>query len=495
MLVHRKQLLDQWVERLSFFLGLSRNEIGVIGGGRKKPNGLIDVALIQSLVRKEVVDDHVTNYGFLIVDECHHISARSFELVARRAKAKYVVGLSATITRKDGRHPIVFMQCGRVRFHAEAKHQARTRPFAHHALVRPTKFRALAENSADPRVEFQSLCAALISDSARNQQICNDVIEAVNQGRTPVILTERVEHLEQRASRLRSKLKNVVILRGGMDAKALELARQRLASIPDDESRTLLATGRYLGEGFDDPRLDTLFLTMPVSWRGTIAQYAGRLHRIHEGKREVQIYDYADLQVPMLSRMFDKRCRGYEAIGYTILLPASALAGWPPDVPLPVDPQWKKDHAESVRRLVRDGVDERLGRLFASATRIPEEQISGIERARSASEAFLFRRLESLHETKGRFSLNNKLPIPFDDRGTMEVDFLCARLRLVVELDGDQHLGDPVSYRRDRRKDYLLQENGYIVLRFLAVDIGKGLANVLDTIIRAIVCREKTQIS
>ena len=128
----------------------------------------------------------------------------------------------------------------------------------------------------------------------------------------------------------------------------------------------LLATGRYIGEGFDEPRLDTLFLALPVSWRGTIAQYVGRLHRLHAGKREVQVYDYADLDVPMLARMFDRRCQGYEAVGYTILLPASAIPGWPAEVPLPIDPEWKKDYAASVRRLVRDGVDTPLADLFVS---------------------------------------------------------------------------------------------------------------------------------
>ena len=168
----------------------------------------------------------------------------------------------------------------------------------------------------------------------------------------------------------------------------------------------ILATGKYVGEGFDDPRLDTLFLTLPVSWRGTIAQYAGRLHRLYDGKREVRVYDYADLNVPMLARMFDRRCRGYEAIGYTILLPASAIPGWPADVVLPSDPVWKRDYSGSVRRLVRDGVDAPLASLFVHAARTVPPDAEGADRARSATEAFLYRRLETLAETKGRFRLN-----------------------------------------------------------------------------------------
>jgi len=282
------------------------------------------------------------------------------------------------------------------------------------------------------------------------------------------------------------------LLQGGMGKKRLRETLTRLASIPPDEPRVLLATGGYLGEGFDDARLDTLFLTLPVSWRGTIAQYAGRLHRLYDSKKEVRIYDYADLNVPMLARMFDRRCRGYEAIGYSILLPASAVPGWPPEVPLPIEPEWKRDYAASVQRLIRDGVDEHLGNLFVYATRtlpsgaqgIPAER-SGEDRARSATEAFLYRRLETFSSTSGKFQLNQELPIPFNGRGRMEVDLLCAEVRLAVELDGAQHLNDPQAYRRDRHKDALLQENGYFVLRFLAEDVSRQLGEVLDSILRA----------
>ena len=228
---------------------------------------------------------------------------------------------------------------------------------------------------------------------------------------------------------------------------------------------------------------------MPVSWRGTIAQYAGRLHRLHEGKREVRIYDYADLDVPMLAKMFEGRCRGYEALGYTILLPASAVPGWPVEAPLPIDPEWKQGYAASVRRLVRDGVDTPLANLFVHAARSPASDAEGADRARSSSEAFLYRRLETLPETAGRFRLNVELPLPFDGWGRMEVDLFCAEAGVVIELDGTQHLADAEAYRRDRRKDALLQQNGYFVLRFLAEDVGKSLDHVLDTILAALVHR------
>jgi very-short-patch-repair endonuclease len=209
----------------------------------------------------------------------------------------------------------------------------------------------------------------------------------------------------------------------------------------------------------------------------------------------VRIYDYADLNVPMLSRMFDRRCRGYEAIGYTVMLPASAIPGWPTDVTLPSEPIWKRDYAASVRRLVRDGVDTPLASLFLHVTQLVAPAAEGVDRARSATEAFLFRRLETLPETKGRFVLNERLSISFDQASELEVDLLCRGARIAVELDGAQHLTDPIAYRSDRRKDQLLQENGYLVLRFLAEDVGKELDGVLDAILRGLAHRTREAVT
>jgi very-short-patch-repair endonuclease len=441
-------------------------------------------------VRKGVVKDCVGAYGHLIVDECHHLSARSFELVARRAKAKFVTGLSATVTRKDGHHPIIFMQCGPVRHRVDAKLEAVARPFGHTVLVRPTAFRPVGEANPDIRKQFQDLYRELIADEERNRIICDEVVQSVREGRSPLVLTERKEHLRSLETSLESQIQHVIVLHGGTGIKESRAVAERLAGIPEDESRVLLATGRYIGEGFDDSRLDTLFLTLPVSWQGTIAQYVGRLHRLHEGKAEVRVYDYADLNVPMLARMFDRRCAGYEAVGYTVLLPGSAVPGWPSEVPLPVDPAWKNEYAASVRRLVRDGVDAPLANLFVHVARKFNPNSEGTGRARSASEAFLYRRLETLPETSGRFRLNAELPIPFDGWGKMEVDLFCSTARLAIELDGGQHLASVEAYRRDRRKDVLLQEHGYFVLRFLVEDVGQKLDTVLDAVLRALSNRE-----
>lgn len=486
VLVHRQQLLEQWGERLSQFLNIPSKEIGRRGGGCNKLTGKLDIALIQSLVRKGIVDDRIADYGHVVVDECHHISARSFELAVRRTKARYILGLSATVTRKDGHHPIIFMQCGPIRHRVDAREQATIRPFNHQVIVRPTGFQPATPADPDQRVEFHQLYGELSLCESRNQTICIDVIAAVQEGRSPLVLTERTQHLETLAELIRPDVDHVITLRGGMGKKALGASLAKLEETADDGSRAIIATGRFVGEGFDDPRLDTLFLTLPVSWRGTIAQYVGRLHRLHHGKKEVRVYDYADLDVPMLSRMFDRRCKGYEAVGYTILLPASALPGWPADVPLPIDPEWKRDHTASVRRLLRDGIDPPLARSFVHASRKPDPNATGANRARSASEAFLYQRLQSLPETSGRFELNARLPIPFDQMGHMEVDFHCSDCRLVVELDGHQHLESTEAYRRDRRKDALLQESGHLVLRFLAEDIATRLDEILDTIQRSL---------
>jgi len=316
ILVHRRQLLDQWVERLAAFLDVPSKMIGIIGGGRRRPTGVIDVALIQSLVRKGEVDDAVGAYGHVIVDECHHLSAVSFEQVARRLKARFVLGLTATVTRKDGHHPIIAMQCGPIRARANARSEALRRPFAHLVRVRSTGF------SLPPGVSesmpIQEVFRLLLADEKRNQLIFDDVLDALEAGRSPVILTERTEHLELLAARLSKFARNVIVLRGGLGVRARRNIAARLASVTDDEERVLIATGRYLGEGFDDARLDALFLTTPIAWRGTLAQYVGRLNRLHPGKRDVVVYDYVDPCVPVLARMATKRRRGYEALGYRI---------------------------------------------------------------------------------------------------------------------------------------------------------------------------------
>ena len=315
VLVHRRQLLNQWVARLQSFLGVPRDKIGVVHGGTRRPTGWIDVALMQSLVRKGCVSDLVADYGHVVVDECHHLSAVSFEAILREAKAQYVFGLSATVIRKDGHHPIIFMQCGPARYRADARKQAEARPFEHKVIIRKTAFR-LDEGDTLQRPRIHEVYAKLARDSARNDLIFDDILTSLEAGRSPVVITERKDHLDLMAARLAKFAKNVIVFCGGMGVKQLRRATETLAAIAPDEERVIVATGRYLGEGFDDARLDTLFLTMPVSWRGTLAQYAGRLHRLYPTKRDVVVYDYVDGNEPILMKMARKREAGYRSLGY-----------------------------------------------------------------------------------------------------------------------------------------------------------------------------------
>lgn len=318
VLVHRQQLADQWRERLATFLDIPPRSIGQFGGGRNKGRGTIDIGMLQSLSPRGEVKDLVADYGHVLVDECHHVPAVSFERVLREARARYVTGLTATPTRKDGHDPIVVMQCGPIRHRVDARQQAESRPFAHVVVPRMTRF-TLPPELVDPGI--QEIYSRPVADWPRTERIVADVLEAIRRGHSPLVLTERTEHLEQMQELLASHVEHLVVLRGGMGAGQRRAVAAAIKAIPDDAPRVLLATGRYIGEGFDDARLDTLFLALPVSWRGTVQQYAGRLHRLHERKRAVTIVDYVDVLVPMLARMHQKRLRGYAAIGYSVAEP------------------------------------------------------------------------------------------------------------------------------------------------------------------------------
>lgn len=315
VLVHRQQLADQWRERLAAFLDIPPRSIGQFGAGRNKGKGTVDIGMLQSLSTKGEVKDLVADYGHVLVDECHHVPAVSFERVLREARARYVTGLTATPTRKDGHDPIVVMQCGPIRHCVDSRQHAQSRPFTHVVVPRNTAFTLPAELAA---AGIQEIYSRLVADRVRTEMIVADVRAAVSEGRSPLVLTERTEHLEQMQKLIGSQIEHLVVLRGGMGAGERKAVAASLKSIPDDAPRVLLATGRYIGEGFDDARLDTLFLALPVSWRGTIQQYAGRLHRLHDRKRDVTIFDYVDALVPMLAKMYQKRLRGYAAIGYSV---------------------------------------------------------------------------------------------------------------------------------------------------------------------------------
>ena len=315
ILTHRRPLVDQWRAQLSVFLGLKPDEIGQIGSGRTRANGRVDVAMLQSLVKRNDVGDMVASYGHVVVDECHHVPAVSFERVLKLVKARYLTGLTATPTRRDGHHPILTMRLGPVRFTLKAGVASERASARRRLIVRDTAFITAFDGGTGGAI--QELYCALAKDAARTAMILDDVIAAVAEGRCPVVLTERREHVELMADRLRPFVKNLVVLKGGTTERQRRLALEQLRDVPPGEERAVVATGRYLGEGFDDPRLDTLFLALPISWKGTLAQYVGRLHRAHPGKTEVRVYDYVDARVPVLKRMFERRIKGYRALGYS----------------------------------------------------------------------------------------------------------------------------------------------------------------------------------
>ncbi|MFT8321951.1 MAG: DEAD/DEAH box helicase family protein [Bacillus sp. (in: firmicutes)] len=316
IIVHRKQLINQWKGRLSTFLNVEDHQIGQIGGGKNKQTGIIDIATIQSLNYKGEIKEQVTQYGQIIVDECHHISAYSFECVLKKADATYIHGLTATPTRKDGLQPIMTMQLGPIRYKVNAQAQAKVRPFEHILLSRHTNFQSA---KTEDKKDIQSLFKEIIKDKDRNQMIFDDVLKELENGSIPLILTERVEHVHELALRFKGFAKNILVLTGGMSKQAEKEKLKRLEELPDNEERLIIATGKYIGEGFDHERLDTLFLVMPLSWKGTLQQYVGRLHRIHDFKTNVKVFDYVDDKEPVLKAMFDKRLKGYHSMGYKLV--------------------------------------------------------------------------------------------------------------------------------------------------------------------------------
>lgn len=327
ILVHSKALLKQWHDRLTEFLNIDypkheeKNKrgrrkvfspIGCFDSSGNTLHGIIDIALIQSCLDEDGVKPFVQDYGMVIVDECHHVSSITFEQVLRSIKAHTIYGLTATPIRKDGHQPIIFMQCGPIRFSTDVKSQIAKQSFDRFLIPRFTSYNSILED----RLSIATLYKNLSEDEIRNNLIVEDICKAVNTGRTPIILTNRTAHVSVLADKLKATIKNVISLTGIGTTKEKRETMQRLQTIPDSEQLVIVATGKYVGEGFDYPRLDTLFLALPISWKGLLTQYAGRLHREYEGKKDVRIYDYIDIHEPICDSMYRKRLKGYAAIGY-----------------------------------------------------------------------------------------------------------------------------------------------------------------------------------
>lgn len=327
VLVHRRQLATQWRRTLAEFLGLPEERVGSFGSGKRRLTGTLDVAILSSLSRKGDVDPVIENYGHVVVDECHHLAAFSYEQVLRKCRAKYVLGLTATLARKDGLEPIVRMACGPVRMRVAAATGAEA-AFAHEVVVRTID---------DEPPEILRSADALMADvyrwiggnARRNAVVAEDVFSELEKGRSPIVLTERTEHVERLVPLLRERCANVFALSGRLSEKKRREVFAAMESLSASEPHVVVATGRYVGEGFDCPRLDTLFLAQPVSWSGTLAQYVGRLHRLHAGKRAVRVYDYVDVALATTRRMFARRRSAYAALGYVL------RHDW--ELPLPLD--------------------------------------------------------------------------------------------------------------------------------------------------------------
>ncbi len=340
ILVHTKALLDQWRERLEEYLttdfqpeeqpkGRGRRkkfrQFGALSSTENTLNGKIDIALLQSCMSDNEVKPFVRDYGMVIVDECHHAPAVNFERVLREVKARYVYGLTATPIRKDGHQPIIFMQCGEIRYTADSKSQQTQQSFRRLLIPRFTSHRNLKADGGN----YAQVIHELIGIESRNKQIISDIVSNLAEGRTPIILTARTAHVDMLAEECRKICPNVIRLVGNDSAKAKREVMERLSLVPTDEPLVVVATGKYVGEGFDLPRLDTLMLALPVSWKGLIAQYTGRLHRNYPGKSETRIYDYIDLRVPICDSMYRKRLHGYKAVGYSIAIANEGLFAEP----------------------------------------------------------------------------------------------------------------------------------------------------------------------
>jgi superfamily II DNA or RNA helicase len=329
VLVHRTELLRQWQERLQAFLAIDdvagTGVVGTIGGGKAKPTGRIDIAVMQSLSRQGKVNALVENYGQVIVDECHHVGATSFDAILKPTKAKFVLGLTATPIRRDGQQPIIFMQCGPARYTAAKPASA---PRDLEVLPRSRFSRIDLPTTAG----IQDVFRHLANDLARTEAIAAEIIAAFEQGRKVLVLTERTEHLDAILLALTAQGSPPFVLHGRMSKKRRAELIAELDALAPEVPRILLATGRLVGEGFDHPPLDTLVLALPVSWKGTLQQYAGRLHREHASKTDVRIIDFVDTGHPALLRMWDKRQRGYRAMGYRMGIKASSDDGDLPGV-------------------------------------------------------------------------------------------------------------------------------------------------------------------
>ena len=313
IVVDRQPLVEQWRERLGEHLGMATKEIGQLGGGRNKAKGIIDIAMAQSLARREDLAEIAKAYGLVIVDECHHVPAVTFERVVRQMPVRHWLGLTATPYRRDHLEKLITMYCGAERHRMTPDDDEGLR--VERVLVTHTTGH---EQPSDEELSIQAVFRSLVEDGERSRQICGDVAAAVEVQRNCLVLTQWTEHLESLSGELQRLGIEAIVMRGGMGKKARASASAAMQAQASAGGLALLATGSFLGEGFDLPELDTLYLAFPLAFKGRIVQYVGRVLRPMSGKSRVEVHDYVDINVPVLARMQAKRLPAYASLGFPI---------------------------------------------------------------------------------------------------------------------------------------------------------------------------------
>ena len=332
ILLQSSALIEQWESAMETFLiideeppeyetpaGRKKRRKSVIGrlqGAHDSTTGIIDIAMIGSLCKKGEFHYRLKEYGMVIVDECHHAASDTFVEVLQEVRAKYVYGVTATLLRSDGLEKINYMLLGPVRYQYTAKDRAKDQGIAH--LVYPRFTRAVAPRFRQDNMHPNEAYTILRENENRDNLIITDVKKCIEEGRTPVVLSRYVDHSRKLYDRLRNCADEVFLLSGENSKKQYGAVLQKMKQVAADKSMILVATGKLIGEGFDYPRLDTLIMAMPVSWKSVVEQYAGRLNRDYEGKKSVIIYDYVDSHISMFEKMYHKRLKAYKQIGYDI---------------------------------------------------------------------------------------------------------------------------------------------------------------------------------